>query len=59
MNENQAWAHQELQNLMKKSPTYEEQAFYRALDQLMVEQAQRLDNATGELDGRSWADKLI
>ena len=39
------------------SPTYEDQAFYRALDQLMLKQAQRLINAAGELDGRSWADK--
>ena len=30
---------------------------YRALDQLMLKQAQRLVNAAGELDGRSWADK--
>lgn len=59
MNDNQKWAHEELNELMKKSSSYEDQAFYRALDQLMQEQAQRLTNATGELDGRSWADKLI
>lgn len=44
-------------NDVKNSPTYEDQAFYRALEQLMLEQAQRLVNAAGELDGRSWADK--
>lgn len=59
MNEQQRWAHDELTALMKNSLTYEEQSFYRALDQLMAEQAQRLEKATGELDGRSWADKLI
>lgn len=59
MNEDQQWAHTELTALMKKSASYEEQAFYRALDQLMTDQAHRLANATGELDGRSWADKLV
>lgn len=59
MNDNQQWAHTELNALITKSPTYEEQAFYRELDRLMTEQARRLDNASGELDGRSWADKLI
>lgn len=57
MNENQQWAHEELTKLIKNSPTYEDQAFSRALDQLMLKQAQRLINAAGELDGRSWADK--
>lgn len=57
MDENQQWAHEELKKLMKNSPTYEDQAFYRALEQLMLEQAQRLVNAAGELDGRSWANK--
>lgn len=57
VDENQKWAHKELAELIKNSPTYEDQAFYRALDQLMLKQAQRLTNATGELDGRSWADK--
>lgn len=57
MNENQQWAHNELKNLIKNSPSYEDQAFYRGLNQLMLKQAQRLINATGELDGRSWADK--
>ena len=57
MDENQQWAHEELKKLMKNSPTYEDQAFYRVLDQLMLKQAQRLANAAGELDGRSWADK--
>ena len=57
MNENQQWAHEELKKLMKNSPTYEDQAFYRALDQLLLRQAQRLSSAAGELDGRSWADK--
>ncbi len=59
MNENQQWAHEEIMTLIKKSPTYEDQAFYRALNQLMNKQAQRLENASGELDGRSWADKLV
>ncbi len=59
MNENQQWAHEELTKLMKNSPTYEDQAFYRALDQLMLKQAQRLVNAAGELDGRSWAKATI
>lgn len=53
MNENQQWAHEELTKLIKNSPTYEDQAFYRALDQLMLKQAQRLINAAGELDGRT------
>lgn len=57
MNENQQWAHQELTNLIKTSANYEDQAFYRALDQAMGEQAHRLARATAELDGRSWADK--
>lgn len=57
MNENQQWVHEELTKLMKNSPTYEDQAFYRELDQLMLKQVQRLINAAGELDGRSWADK--
>ena len=48
MDENQQWAHEELKKLMKNSPTYEDQAFYRALEQLMLEQAQRLVNAAGE-----------
>lgn len=59
MNENQQWAHEEIMTLIKKSPTYEDQAFYRALDQLMIRQSQRLINVSEELDGRSWADKLI
>ncbi|MBB1079337.1 hypothetical protein H5S09_05465 [Limosilactobacillus sp. STM2_1] len=59
MNENQQWAHKELAALIKKSPTYEDQAFYRALDQLMTKQSQRLANVAGELDGRSWAAKLV
>lgn len=59
MDDNQQWAHSELECLIKESSSYEEQAFYRGLDQLMIEQAQRLDNAMGELDGRSWTDKLI
>ena len=56
-NEMMGFTKEELTKLMKNSPTYEEQAFYRALDQLMLRQAQRLINAAGELDGRSWADK--
>lgn len=58
MNDNQQWAQDELLKLINNSRTYEEQAFYRALSQLMAEQAHRLASATGELDGRSWADKL-
>ena len=57
MNENQQWAHEELTKLMKIAQHMKDQAFYRALDQLMLRQAQRLINAAGELDGRSWADK--
>ena len=57
MDENQQWAHEELKKLMKNSPTYEDQAFYRVLDQLMLKQEQRLVIAAGDLAGRSWADK--
>lgn len=56
---NQRWALEELEKLIATSPTYEEQAFYRALALHFTEQSQRLTQAQGELDGRSWADKLV
>lgn len=59
MDSNQQWAITELTNLIANSRTYEEQAFYRALAKHLTEQSHRLEQAKGELDGRSWADKLI
>lgn len=56
---NQRWAVDELEKLVATSPTYEEQAFYRALALHFTEQSHRLTQAQGELDGRSWADKLV
>lgn len=59
MDSKQGWAKTELANLITNSTTYEEQAFYRALANHFTEQSHRLEQAKGELDGRSWADKLI
>lgn len=50
----QLWVEHELDVLISESKTYPDQAFYRELKQLFIEQYQRIEQLQGELDGRMW-----
>ncbi|MCM0599675.1 hypothetical protein [Periweissella fabalis] len=52
--EEQAWLITILQDLLATSIKLEERAFYQGLIDLANEQIKRLDQSSGELDGRIW-----
>jgi len=49
-----SWLYQTAQQLAQTSSDYEERAFFQALSQLALEQEKRIEQAQGEIDGRSW-----
>lgn len=50
----QAWLLSTIDDLLTRATTMEERAFYQGLLDLSKEQLKRLDDNTGELDGRIW-----
>jgi hypothetical protein len=48
------WIVQATDQLRAHATTYQDQAFYLALQDLLIEQTKRLEQAQGELDGRAW-----
>ncbi|CAH0418740.1 hypothetical protein [Periweissella ghanensis] len=52
--EEQAWLLTTIQSLLDTSTKLEERAFYQGLLDLANEQLKRLDQSSGELDGRIW-----
>ncbi|WP_461214259.1 hypothetical protein [Lacticaseibacillus sp. GG6-2] len=48
------WLLQQAQQAEEAATTYEDKAFYLALQDFIREQTRRLDQAEGELDGTLW-----
>jgi len=54
MNETQTWLLQQAKNWEDSATDYRQRAFYHELQAMIQEQAQRLELAEGEIDGRTW-----
>ena len=54
MDETMKWVDETVANLLKEA-NYEDQAVIKAARAALHEQAKRLENAEGELDGRIWS----
>ncbi|WP_125704735.1 hypothetical protein [Lacticaseibacillus daqingensis] len=48
------WLLAQAQALAAAADQYEDRAFYQELQAFIQAQAQRLDQAAGEVDGRTW-----
>lgn len=49
------WISQAVSQLQQHADNYPDQAFYAVLEKMMIEQQKRIDQAQGEIDGRSWS----
>ena len=54
MDETTAWLLQTAQAQAKEAKSYEEAAFFTALQTFIQTQAKRLEQAESEVDGRTW-----
>ncbi len=54
MDETTAWLLQTAQAQAKEAKSYEEAAFFMALQTFIQTQAKRLEQAESEVDGRTW-----
>ncbi|MFD1440987.1 hypothetical protein [Lacticaseibacillus hegangensis] len=54
MDETTKWLLDQANTLAEQSKDYEDRAFFTALQAFIQEQATRLDQAQGEVDGRFW-----
>ncbi|CAH0416661.1 hypothetical protein KAR50_03580 [Periweissella fabaria] len=52
--EEQTWLITTIEDLLTSSTKLEDRAFYQGLKALANEQITRLDQSSGELDGRIW-----
>lgn len=52
--EEQDWLLNEIDNLIKQETVMKDRAFYVGLKKMVKEQIKRLDQNSGELDGRIW-----
>ena len=48
------WAQQTLAQLAQTEPNFDQRALYQAVSRQLKEVQQRLNEAEGEIDGRSW-----
>lgn len=48
------WQRDATSQLREHATTYQDQAFYLVLQELLQEQDKRLEQVWGELDGRAW-----
>ncbi|MBM6753472.1 MULTISPECIES: hypothetical protein [Lactobacillaceae] len=51
------WTDQTLKDLAKRLPGYLDQVTLSELRRVLKEQAERIDRAEGELDGRAWSKR--
>lgn len=51
---NDEWLIQEAQRHQQAAATFDQQAFYQELAAFIKEQAKRIDQAQGRLDGELW-----
>lgn len=49
------WTIDLIDNIQAEGVTYEEDAFYTALKEVVKEQYKRIEQAEGELDGSLWS----
>ncbi|KRO15515.1 hypothetical protein [Lacticaseibacillus saniviri] len=54
MNDLENWLHEQVADLEKQAKSYPDQAFYHELNRFIQEQQKRLEQAEGEIDGRTW-----
>lgn len=54
MDETTKWLLDQAQQLAETAKNYEDRAFYLALATFIRQQATRLEQAQGEVDGRTW-----
>ncbi|UQS81635.1 hypothetical protein MOO45_05300 [Bombilactobacillus folatiphilus] len=54
MNENNQWLLQQLDDLIKNEPQYEQRALLEGLKKIINEQDLRLEQLQNEIDGRLW-----
>lgn len=55
--EQQEWMLSLIEQLKNKSNDYRQIALYQELSKLVKEQYKRIEQAEGEIDGRSWSPK--
>lgn len=49
------WLQQQIKELEEQADDYIDKAFWIALNDMVVEQAKRIEQSQGELDGRMWS----
>ncbi|MEG0254657.1 MAG: hypothetical protein RR554_02645 [Vagococcus sp.] len=51
------WVLLEVKELAEKAQSYEKKAFFQELEEIILEQYKRIDQAKSELDGNLWSPK--
>lgn len=51
------WVLLEVKELAEKAKSYEKKAFFQELEEIILEQYKRIDQAKSELDGNLWSPK--